>query len=649
MMRQGPPLLPAPDPAAGENSDARTTALRVPAPPSQQALARQQKRRTLNKFACHMCQKKKTRCDGERPFCSACLRRKDKQCEYPVREGAVSRYADLKQTYQQLEQENHKLKNLFASLRSRPENEASEIYRRLRNSDDPFKTLQQFQDAETLLMLPMASGSTDIWMNELDAEALSKSPIKVSARPWTSAAGDGIVSSLISAFFKWDDALLYSFVDRELFLRDMKRGDPHTAQYCSPLLVNAICATRAVLSEKVKLVERTTGRDIGAAFVAEAKRHLDKELARSTITTVQGLYMLLALSCCDGTNRTGAIYRFAAMETLRRLNPERAFLKLNPGFVEEASQRRALSKLCWGLFIFERQVKRVPIFPPPNIPPVHDEGHLIDFNLDVVGHAFIPGSPLPPIVPGVAKAASEAAQLLHSITMYNHRPSEPIGGPEDMRIRNDYLSRVNNMEAFLPRRLRYNENPAPGTLFLKLFTNVGAFSILRPLPPHVRMAHEPRTTTKTLLIRLCALNVDVMELYVRHYSLVEYSPMIFVGMWSVACTLISMLPARNPSPVRPDDDTSILDMIPDLFTRACGMMSILARDMPSIKLVMQGLLALAHKTDRVMPVGARQYFDGVEKGMKGLRDVPVNTVLPVLEAEDKGEGLAELLEGWNLS
>lgn len=176
------------------------------------------------------------------------MRRKDKKCEYPVREGAVSRYADLKQTYQQLEHENHQLRDLFACLRNRPENEAFEIYRRLRNSDDPFKTLQQFRDAETLLMLPVSNvpGTNDAGMSRLDAEALAKSPIQVPARPWTTVAGNGIVSSLISALFKWDDSLIYAFIDKELFLRDMRRGDPLTAQYCSPLLVNAICALRSV-------------------------------------------------------------------------------------------------------------------------------------------------------------------------------------------------------------------------------------------------------------------------------------------------------------------------------------------------------------------------------------------------------------------
>ena len=83
------------------------------------------------------------------------------------------------------------------------------------------------------------------YVSDVDAEALAESPLKVPARPWTSVAGDGIVSDLISAFFRWDDSFIYPFIDRALFFRDMKLAELGS-RYCSPLLVNAICATRAV-------------------------------------------------------------------------------------------------------------------------------------------------------------------------------------------------------------------------------------------------------------------------------------------------------------------------------------------------------------------------------------------------------------------
>jgi len=102
-------------------------------------------------------------------------------------------------------------------------------------------------------------------------------------------------------------------------------------------------------------VENATGTNLSAAFMAEAKHHLDLELPKATITTVQGLYMLFVLSCCDGTNRSGNMYHLAAIELLRRMNPDRMFAKSSLSIPEEAQLRRALSRLCWGIFIFERQ------------------------------------------------------------------------------------------------------------------------------------------------------------------------------------------------------------------------------------------------------------------------------------------------------
>jgi len=108
--------------------------------------------------------------------------------------------------------------------------------------------LKFIKEADLLLSEPSSSSSRilDPRVRKLDLDALRDSPIKVRAYPWTTVAGDGLVSSLISSFFAWDNPFFYSFVDQECFLEDMKQRDPLKAVFCSPLLVNAICAMRAV-------------------------------------------------------------------------------------------------------------------------------------------------------------------------------------------------------------------------------------------------------------------------------------------------------------------------------------------------------------------------------------------------------------------
>lgn len=82
--------------------------------------------------------------------------------------------------------------------------------------------------------------------NVLDVKRLCDQPVfRVPAKPWTTVTGDdGLVSHIISLYFTWYDPC-FSCMDRDIFLRDMKRGDLKS-QYCSPFLVNAILAAGCV-------------------------------------------------------------------------------------------------------------------------------------------------------------------------------------------------------------------------------------------------------------------------------------------------------------------------------------------------------------------------------------------------------------------
>ena len=174
-------------------------------------------------------------------MCAACVKRHDKECEYPVREGAVSRYADLKVTSEQLEIENKCLRDLLSSLSSLPESEALAIYRKLRLADAPASwTLQDVKDASVLL------AATNSKVAMIHAGAPADSVLQVPAEPWTSVAGDALVSHLVSAFFKWDGPFACSFIDQKLFLRDMRHGSQANSRFCSPLLLNSLCALRSV-------------------------------------------------------------------------------------------------------------------------------------------------------------------------------------------------------------------------------------------------------------------------------------------------------------------------------------------------------------------------------------------------------------------
>jgi hypothetical protein len=83
-------------------------------------------------------------------------------------------------------------------------------------------------------------------LESFDLDALSTNNLKLQAQPWTTVAGDGLVSELLSSFFAQDNWFYLSFVDQGSFLHDMQADDIGKAGFCSPLLVNAMCALRCV-------------------------------------------------------------------------------------------------------------------------------------------------------------------------------------------------------------------------------------------------------------------------------------------------------------------------------------------------------------------------------------------------------------------
>ena len=185
-------------------------------------------------------------CNGQRPVCSRCTER-SLDCAYDALEGETKSMS-LKRKYQDLEDENTKLRDLYDLIRESPANDAQAIFDRIRKSSSPLEVLCSIHDAATLLPKPLPGTpvNTDPRILRLEAEALSHAPIKLHARPWTVVVGDGLVSELISDFFAYSHLYFFPPMDREAFLKDMMEGDVEKARYCSPLLVNALCAHRCV-------------------------------------------------------------------------------------------------------------------------------------------------------------------------------------------------------------------------------------------------------------------------------------------------------------------------------------------------------------------------------------------------------------------
>lgn len=153
----------------------------------------------------------------------------------------------LKRKVTYLQHENLRYRDLIGILRSRTEPEAHEIVTRIRAAEDPLRVLDAIREAEIILPTPSFSGHVnDDELAALDQEAWEHSDIRVPARPWTAVAGDGLVSELVSNYFVWENAYFFPSISPEIFEEQMRKGDVDNASWCTPFLVNSICAHRSV-------------------------------------------------------------------------------------------------------------------------------------------------------------------------------------------------------------------------------------------------------------------------------------------------------------------------------------------------------------------------------------------------------------------
>ncbi|OLN96911.1 Nitrogen assimilation transcription factor nit-4-like protein 7 [Colletotrichum chlorophyti] len=88
-------------------------------------------------------------CTGTRPTCSRCALQ-SLQCEWDTAPD-TTRAESLRRRNEFLEHENEDLRELIRFLSQRPEDEAMEIFRRLRQTGDAFRVLELVRVGDLLL------------------------------------------------------------------------------------------------------------------------------------------------------------------------------------------------------------------------------------------------------------------------------------------------------------------------------------------------------------------------------------------------------------------------------------------------------------------------------------------------------------------
>ncbi|TRX95717.1 hypothetical protein FHL15_003271 [Xylaria flabelliformis] len=553
--------------------------------------------RTTILVACDPCRRLKTKCDGRRPACRKC-RNKGQECIYELPQDVLSRSSARKAIKNQLQRENVELRQLFRDLSRRPESEALDIFQRLRVVDDPIALARSIRQAE-LLLPSTAMGDHDkvSTVHKLEFDALLKSPIKIPAQPWTTVAGDGIVSELISSWFKWDNAFLYSFIDRDCFMQDIRDGDPDSAVYCSPFLVNAICAFRSYFSETIDMVLQMTKLDLKEQFLAEAKRQYDH--GPPSIPKIQGLWILFAISSIEGDDRSGSLYRFASYDLLQ-----------SPGIP------------C--------------LFPDFNYETLVSVG--------LSDQQFTSLSAQPPSLGGAISTFCQLAVLMSEVLRIGQWQKDNedtcLEYHVQLKSRKAALAQLDVISESLPPALHHEHNFTPETCFLRVVMNTVAYTILRPLRPDTVLDEDNATTVQSALLGYCALDTEIMERYFATWSTPEFSTTAFLGPLNAGKVLLPLLPFESAQ---------------QLFPRICRLMRTIAARMPIAKYVMKGWQAALWSRNMDIPGPAEPYFLNLGEERERVQDMPTSLVvanIPDFEETwlqdwDSGE-LGFLLKKWSV-
>lgn len=115
------------------------------------------------------------------------------------------------------------------------------------------------------------------------------------AHSWTTVTDDAeLVAGLCTQFFMWEQPF-YNYINRSAFLEDMcsvgpgPEPDPDTREFCSPALVNAICALGCMSSRHPGAFKYPGDlRSRGHHFIEEAERIIRKEeLETPRLSTMQ--------------------------------------------------------------------------------------------------------------------------------------------------------------------------------------------------------------------------------------------------------------------------------------------------------------------------------------------------------------------------
>ncbi|KAG5927461.1 hypothetical protein E4U42_002212 [Claviceps africana] len=384
--------------------------------------------------ACGVCRKQKTKCSGERPACSRCVR-KQITCQYSTNPGETKSQA-LKRSYLELKNQGAAQHELLELMRDLPEQDALEILYRMRTGADPAIMVQQIKAGGILVQMaihpeprlryefpygpeiPAAHVPNNPYLKSRLYEAASLQPVTAqhAGHPGSAGAGaapddaaggeyqsvylkpfhaaemadprlsdarcslwtavcsdDALMRDLLKVFFRGEYLYAAAF-QKDYFLDDLiaQRRD-----FCSSLLVNVVLAYASACYPGFSHRAEYWNPDTPLyRFLAEAKRIWELEYNRPRITTIQAGIIFDVIHNLSGLDEVGQPYRLHAVVLASRM---RLFHQTGADEVDDR-MRNGRAFTAWALYNWETLNAFYFMLPPLlKNPP---EWPLPDFSAD---------------------------------------------------------------------------------------------------------------------------------------------------------------------------------------------------------------------------------------------------------------------------
>ncbi|KJZ71867.1 hypothetical protein HIM_08712 [Hirsutella minnesotensis 3608] len=309
---------------------------------------------------------------------------------------------------------------IFRAIQSRGEDEAGEIFRRIRAGEDPESLLRKISNGDLRLQLllkpeerlrfdfPYLSqmpnhlqsldnpylrsilhgfdvdgnreahaslhphdSSRHEYLKPYPTSTVCDSRLeRVKPSLWTSVSTDDfMMRAILEAYFRYDYTY-FTFFHKDLFLDDMVAGSGH---FCSALLVNAVLAAGChCFGSFTDRAENWNPRSLTYKFITEAKRLWELDGAASTLLTkLQATMIINTLYNVSGIDKVGNLYLLQGAAMVHDLR-----LFQRPRQIDCVRLQMARDFTAWCFYWFQSLIcytfRRPPLFRDPPEAPLPD-------------------------------------------------------------------------------------------------------------------------------------------------------------------------------------------------------------------------------------------------------------------------------------